>query len=101
MRLTFHTSDPINPQQLTQELQDAGIQAVVSQVENGIAIEAEADASFAIEQVVAAHRSTEFADLDALQSKCEAVWRGDDTFTNRQAQQLIARLALFVIRRVR
>lgn len=51
--------------------------------------------------VVRNFRTSEMRQLDQLVEKARRVWQGTDTFTNAQAQKIIAGLVLIVARRLR
>lgn len=58
------------------------------------------DAEF-IEQIIANHEPSSSIQLDALVSKARDVWAGTDTFTQAQAQKILAGLVLVVARQLR
>jgi hypothetical protein len=54
-----------------------------------------------IEAIVRAHRPQAFDEFDRLVTKARAVWSGEDTFTQAQAQKILAGLVLVVARYLR
>lgn len=59
------------------------------------------DVGDVIRQTVGDHVPPELAELDAIVEKARAVWRGEDTFTQAQAQKILAGLVLIVARHLR
>ena len=54
-----------------------------------------------LDEVMAAYISTEGREVRQLVTKARAVWRGEDTFTQAQAQKILAGLVLVVARHLR
>lgn len=52
-----------------------------------------------LEQIVADHKTDETTQLDQLIEKARRVWNGTDTFTQAQAQKILAGLVLLENRR--
>lgn len=54
-----------------------------------------------VSDLIRAHSPSSLADLDALVAKARNVWQGTDTFTQAQAQKILAGLVLVVARHLR
>lgn len=120
MTLSFPLPQNIHGDNLLAEIQAAGVNAtrVVVMGENVVVRVPEGTDPAVVEAVVAAHTGAltpeqqaekdadaeadaQSAQIETILAKCRAVANGTDTFTNAEAQRLLARLTIMVARRLR
>lgn len=101
--LTVPAPPSVDVAQLRDELTAAGF-SPLSGTRRGdsLIIEfAEQPDALRVSEIVAAHEPSEFAEFEQLVVKARRVWNGEDTFTQAQAQKILAGLVLVVARYLR
>lgn len=99
---TFTLPAICNLQQLRDEVLAVASPTSVARVGNQVTLTFDSNVDIApIEQALTDHVPSEIADFDGLVAKARDVWAGNDTFTQAQAQKILAGLVLIVARYLR